>query len=141
LGDVLRPRDARDAGQATPAATMQTFLWAIAHGETNRFLQLIAIDAGADAQHNPAIWEEITKLFTDANNSSAKPAEGEDQIEIHLLEEQPGPNDDRWVVADTMQTNGVVNTEKVLLRPTDTGWKCVFGTNAAAVEEQITDQP
>jgi hypothetical protein len=40
-----------------------------------------------------------------------------------------------------MQTNGVVNTGRILLRPSDTGWKCVFDTNAAAVEEQITDQP
>ena len=141
LGDVLRPRDARDAGQATPEATMQTFLWALRNNETNRFLQLIAIGSGADAQHDPAVWEKITKLFTDENNSSAKPAEGENQIEIHLLEEQPGPNNDRWVVADTMQTNGVVNTGRILLRPSDTGWKCVFDTNAAAVEEQITDQP
>ncbi len=140
LGGVIRPSDARDAGQATPEAAMQTFLWAMRNDETNRFLQLIAIGSGVDAQHDPATLEKITKLFTDENNLSAKLPEGENQPEIHFMEEQPGPNNDRWVVVDATM-NGVVKTEKVLLRLTDTGWRCVFDTNAAAVEEQITDQP
>jgi hypothetical protein len=63
-------------------------------------------------------------------------------LEIHFLEEQPGQNGDRWVVTDAMQTNGVVQqTERVLLRPTDTGWKWVVGTNGQPSEETIPDQP
>jgi RNA polymerase sigma factor (sigma-70 family) len=145
LGDVLRPRDARDAGQATPEATMQTFLWAVLQGDTNRIAQLLVSEPGLDSQHFQEALEKLAQMSADMRSKGAA-AEGAaaemEALEIHFLEEQPGQNGDRWVVTDAMQTNGVVQqTERVLLRPTDTGWKWVVGTNGQPSEETIPDQP
>ena len=60
LGEVLRARDARDVGQATPAATMQTFLWAIFHGDTNRLAQLLVMDAKPDNKEAQSVSRRLS---------------------------------------------------------------------------------
>ena len=144
LGDVLRPRDVRDAGQATPEATMQTFLWAMLQGDTNRIPQLLVFEAGGDGQQ---IQEKLGKVLQELAKESADmrsdaDADATDHLAVHLLEEQPGQNDDRWVLTETTESDGTVEApRRILLRPTDMGWKWVVGTNGNPVEEPITDQP
>jgi RNA polymerase sigma factor (sigma-70 family) len=135
LGDVLRLRDARDAGQATPAATLQTMMWAMLQGDTNRIAQLVVVEEGADVEHVKKTLDEMAHK-ADGLRDGDHAAEIE-KVEELLLEEQPGQNNDRWMVWQEMQQPVV----RVLLRPTDTGWRLVIGTNGEPAEEPITDQP
>jgi len=140
LGEVLRPRDMRDAGQATPEATMQTFLWAMLQGDTNRIRQLIVLDAGGD---DPTLQKALEKILQEsADMRCADKAADMDKLEVHLLEEQPATDNDRWVVGETLQGDGTLRGRtRILLRPTDTGWRCVVNSDGSPVEEPITDQP
>jgi RNA polymerase sigma factor (sigma-70 family) len=135
LGDVLRLRDARDAGQATPAATIQTMMWAMLQGDTNRITQLVVVEDGADVERVKKTLDELAHK-ADGLRSDDHAAEIE-KVEQLLLEEQPGQNDDRWMVSQAMQEP----VSRVLFRQTDTGWRLVIGTNGVPVGEPITDQP
>jgi hypothetical protein len=140
LGEVLRPRDARDAGQATPEAAMQTFLWAMLQGDTNRISQLIVLDAGGD---DPTLQKALEKILEESDDMRRDASAADlDKLEVLFLEEQSATNDDRWVVGESLQEDGNIRgLERILLRPTDTGWRCVVKTNGDPVEEPITDQP
>jgi len=140
LGDVLRPREMRDVGQTTPEATMQTFLWAMLQGDTSRIGQLIVLDAGGD---DPALQKALEKILKEsADMRSADKAAEMDKLVVHLLEEQSATNNDRWVVGETLQEDGALRgATRILLRPTDTGWRCVVNTDGSPVEEPIADPP
>jgi RNA polymerase sigma factor (sigma-70 family) len=140
LAEVLRPHETRDAGQATPEAAMQTFLWAMMQGDTNRISQLIVLDAGGD---DPTLQKALERILKEsADMRSDDNAAQLDKIEVHLLEVQSATNNDRWVVGQTLQEDSNTrNLERILLRPTDTGWRCVVKTNGDPVEETIPDQP
>jgi hypothetical protein len=149
LDEVLRLADAGDAGQATPTAAMQTFLWALTHGDTNRFAQLMIIEAGADVQRLQAgMLKEVEKasaLFSYNTNVQ--------KSELLLLEEQPAENNDLWIVTEKNGPNdlavGVMDLEgletvlvpqpgetgRILLRQTDAGWQFVVNTNGFLVQE------
>ncbi|MGD0412738.1 MAG: hypothetical protein ABSC18_13675, partial [Verrucomicrobiota bacterium] len=141
LGDVLRLRSARVAGQATPEAAIQTFLCAMFQGDTNRIAQLLVVDPGADGQHVQKPLQEVLEEFA-SESAKMRNDDKADELEVHLLEEQPGENNDRWVLMDmdTMQSNGRSRTMRILLRPTDTGWGWALGTNGEPVEEVLPDQ-
>jgi hypothetical protein len=151
LDEVLRLADAGDAGQATPTAAMQTFLWALTHGDTNRFAQLMIIEAGADVQRLQAgMLKEVEKasdLFSYNTNVQ--------KSELLLLEEQPAENNDLWIVTEKNGPNDLAvavmdlegletvlvpqpgETGRILLRPTGEGWKFVVSTNGFLVQETI----
>jgi hypothetical protein len=133
---VLRVRDAQDAGQATPAATIQTFIWATLHGDTNRIAQLFVTEPGADPK---LVQQGLEYVVSQIVENAATLLTN--NLEMRLLEEQPGPNNDRWVVVQATQTDGAVQTERTLFRPSDTGWSLVLGTNGDSVSEQITNRP
>jgi RNA polymerase sigma factor (sigma-70 family) len=138
MGIVFHPSDARDVGQATPEATLQTLAWvALNGGDTNRVAQLYIGDAGVDAQAFQAILGRVMKDL-DAMRNDAQLVEN---LEIHLLEEQPGDNNDRWIVGEINLKGVTGKIARVLLRPTDTGWKWVVDDSGNAVLQQIPDQP
>jgi hypothetical protein len=139
LGKALRLSDAQDAGQATPEAALQTFFWAIRQGETNRITQLLVSEPGLDTQRFQEALEEL--LTKSADMGSDKHAAELENMEVRFLEEQPGENNDRWVVVEGTLPNGMVRVLRVLLRPSGSGWSQVVGTNGDFVGEQITDQP
>jgi len=60
-------------------------------------------------------------------------------LEIHLLEDQPGDNNDRWIVTEKLGIDQ--EPTRVLLRSTDTGWKCVIDSNGAPVDEPVRTEP
>ena len=138
LGEILRLRDARDAGQATPEATLQTIAWAAVNGgDTNRITQLFIGEAGVDAQMFQRILARQMQTW-DAIRNNAQIMES---LVFHLLEEQPGDNNDRWVVGEGPQIDGTKRITQVLLRPTDTGWKWVVDANGNPVIEQLPGRP
>jgi hypothetical protein len=138
--EVLRFRDPRDAGQATPEATIQTMLWAMLHGDTNRWSQIIVLDAGGDDVLLQKALEKFGKESADMRSDDK--AAFLEKFEIHLVEEQPATNNDRWLVGETLQEDGTRESgNRILFRPTDTGWRCVINTNGDPVEEPIPGQP
>jgi hypothetical protein len=62
-------------------------------------------------------------------------------MEVQFLEEQPGENNDRWIVMESTGANGTVRRSRVLFRPTDLGWRQVVDNNGNIVQQPITDQP
>jgi hypothetical protein len=139
LSEILRPRDMRDVGQATPEATMQSFLSAMLQGDTNRIGQLLVVDGAGDDLTLQKALEKV--LNESADMRSEAHAADNDKIEVHLLEEQPATNNDRWVVGETLQDGAIRGATRILLRPTDTGWRCVVNTNGDPIEQQIMGQP
>jgi hypothetical protein len=143
LDEVLRLGDAGDAGQGTPVAAMQTLIWALTHGDTNRFAQLMAIEAGADVQRvQQKMLKEVQRVSVDFTWDTNM-----QKSEFLLLEEQPAENGDQWIVtakngpsdlaAMVRDIEGLEDfimpdpgqTGRMLLRPTDTGWQFVITTN------------
>ena len=139
LGVVLRPREMRDVGQATPEATMQSFLSAMLQGDTNRIGQLLVVDGAGDDLTLQKALERNLKVSADMRSDAH--AADMDKMEVYLLEEQAATNNDRWVVGETLQDGAMRGATRILLRPTDTGWRCVVNTNGDPVEQQITGQP
>ena len=139
LSEILRPRDMRDVGQATPEATMQSFLSAMLQGDTNRIIKLLVVDGAED---NPTLQKALEQVLNEsADMRSEAHAADNDKIEVHLLEEQPATNNDRWIVGETLQDGAIRGATRILLRPTDTGWRCVVNTNGDPIEQQIMGQP
>jgi RNA polymerase sigma factor (sigma-70 family) len=131
LYDILTANDARDVSQATPAAAMQTYMWAWTHNDTNRFFQLTVAEAGIDVQH---VREKMVEICLQTNVFL------EDVFE-RLLEDQPGENNDRWVVAEEPGGLGPNSIVRFRVRQSDTGWRRVFGADGNPVYEQFPYQP
>jgi hypothetical protein len=116
---------------------METLLWAVRNRQTNRVPQLFVVEPWVDPQ--------------DAENALGHiiPPEAADRmsnVQVDLLEEQPGQNSDLWIVVESLNDpGGATRSSRVLLRPTDSGWRMVIGTNdngnVDPVEETITNQP
>jgi hypothetical protein len=137
--DFFRLSDVRDAGQGTPAAMMQTFVWAFWKGQSNRIRDLMVGDAGLSAQDFQSALDKIMKSSVEIGGGPHDP--GMDILQFQIFSEQPGENSDRWVVAGKTREDGTVESSRVLLRPTDGGWKWVVATNGAPVEENVGEQP
>ncbi len=139
IGETLRLAEARDAGQATPAALLQTQTWALLRGDTNRLAQLMALSAGTDT-------EKVQKMFEALSKESVK---GIDALlaetplsEIRLLEEQPAENDDRWIVCEFVTKDGeTTRRARTRVRPTYDGWKLVVGFDGQIEDETVEEQP
>jgi len=139
LGNALRAHDACDAGQATPAAALQTLLWAMLQGDTNRITQLLVSDPGLDTQLFQKALDDL--LRESAGMRGNDHAAVSENMEVQFLEEQPGENNDRWVVMESTRMNGTARRVRVLFRPTDSGWRQVIDNNGDIVEQPIPDQP
>jgi hypothetical protein len=64
--------------------------------------------------------------------------------DAYFLEEQPGDNNDQWLVIAMVQGGEEevkVTTGRLRFRPTDTGWSLVWGASEEPAMEPITDQP
>ena len=101
MGVVLRLRDVREAGQATPEAAEQSFVSAMLQGDTNRIGQLLVVDGAADDLTLQKALEKVLTISADMR-SDARAAD-RDKMELYLLEEQAATNNDRWMVQATMQ--------------------------------------
>jgi RNA polymerase sigma factor (sigma-70 family) len=137
IGETVQLADARDVGQATPAALVQTFLWAAAQGDTNRLVQLFAGAAGTDAaavQRAMAEWIPQIAAETAKGTNASMPAE------IRLLEDQPAENNDRWILTEAVKADGTLDSrDLVRVHLTDTGWRMLIGTNGLPVSERLSD--
>ena len=153
LDKVLRLGDAGDAGQGTPVAAMQTLIWTLTHGDTNRFAQLMAaIEAGADVQ------KVRQKMLDEVQRAGADFAwyTNMQRSEFLLLEEQPAENGDQWIVTAKNGPSDLVaamvrdiegledfimpdpgQTGRILLRPSDTGWQFVITTNGLLMRDPL----
>ncbi|MCW5559539.1 MAG: hypothetical protein KIT22_17120, partial [Verrucomicrobiae bacterium] len=128
----------RDAGQATPAALLETYFWATLHGDTNRLVQIMAIEPGMD----PLLLEDqLSKI-------QKGPAEGRDVVfakiqhrEFRILEEQPADlPTDRWVENEFVEKQGNFRGSSrthLLVRLTDTGWRLVLGLDGRPIDEKV----
>ncbi len=136
--------NARDAGEATPAALLETQAWAMLHGETNRLAQLAVAPPGM----NPDLFnDQLVELKKES-------AQGPEHLlattpirEIRILEMLPAAEPtDRWMVSEFVteqggSRNGVRN--RTLVRQTDAGWRLVLGLDGSPVsqEPQPDSQP
>jgi hypothetical protein len=139
---AFRLSDARDAGQATPEALMQTFFWALAQGATNRMTQLVVGTPTDDPQKDQALLEQaIQHLNKDSADMRADTNFSPESAEIQLFEVQPDQNNDQWVVGGELRPDGSFNAGKLLSRQTSDGWKLVLGANGQPVEVEFTSHP
>jgi BMFP domain-containing protein YqiC len=143
IGETIKLPQARDVGQATPAALIQSFLSSLLQGNTNRLSQLVEIDPATDPEVLQETWQEMaqaaTELAGEGTNAESDPI---GPFEVRLLEEQPAEDNYRWVLTETARGNGSVDTpERIKIRQTTAGWKMVFGTNGEPVSETVGEQP
>ena len=139
IGETLRLVDSRDAGQATPAALLQTHVWAMLHGDTNRLAQLMALSPETDRLRVQRMFEELRKDAVKGTNAIlAETSLGA----IRLLEEQPAENNDRWVVSEFVKKDGSVSQRsRIRVRPTVDGWKLVIGIDGQPEQENLNERP
>lgn len=137
--NVIRSAEARDVGQATPAAMVQTVIWAVTHGDTNRMYELMAFDPGADLERvqrdMKGLREQVDKTGSDGMLTSGPP-------ELRILADQVTENNDHWLsTVETRSDGSTGKTERVRIRLTDTGWRLVIGTNGEPVHETVDSPP
>ena len=124
---LIRTADAKDAGQATPADLIQTFLWAVTHGDTNRILQLMTFDSSADPQKMQAFVDKFTRALAEAPSPGGP-------VAVRIVGEVPADGNDRWISTQESREEGQwQEPERVLFRLTDSGWKLLIGTNGEPV--------
>ncbi len=129
---VIRTADARDSGQATPEALVQSLMWAVSHGATNRIYDMMAFEPGADLKKVESDMKGLRDEVEKARTGMIGPAE------VRILSDQAAENNDHWLT--TLETHGdgsVGKPERVRLRLTDTGWRLVIGTNGEPVVERL----
>jgi len=143
IGETVNWREARDVGQATPAAAIQTFVASIMQRDTNRLAQLVEFDPATDPAVMLRQWQEVAQAFAAdfASETNAGFAQGGPK-EVRLLEEQPAENNDHWIVTQDMRNDSSVGApERIKFRQTEAGWKLVLGADGWPVTEPIQDQP
>ena len=138
IGETVKPSEAREVGQATPAALLQTFLSSMLHGDSNRLSQLVEFDSATDPAIVQRTLQDLSRLSSQAsgmvtNNGLPK--------EIRLLEDQPAEANDHWLLIEEVDNNGTLSRERTKFRQTATGWKVVVGTNGEPVAEHLPNQP
>lgn len=139
IGETIRLSELRDAGQATPAALLQTQMWALLHGDTNRISQLMAFDPETDMLLVQRTLDELHKAS--AKGSKAFLAESP-LAEIRILEEQPAEHNDRWIVHEFMTKGGEVEgRSRIRVRLTDVGWKLVIRIDGRPTQESLDGPP
>jgi hypothetical protein len=115
---AFKVREAADVGQATPQAMVQSYIRAINHGDTNRLLQLYAVDTN---NLTPSLQQSLAQL----SHTSGLPR-SEALVEMRFLEEQPADNGDRWICYEARNPGGGVKGRLAFLaRPTDQRWLLV----------------
>ena len=134
-GATIRLTDLSDVGQATPVALLQTHLWAMLRGDTNRLVAIADLPPEADRE-----------LFARTLGEMRKESErGEDVIlaelplgGIRVVGEEPAGNGDVWLVHEFLLKTGEVGERaRVRVRSTPAGWKLVFGLDSQPVQEHL----
>jgi RNA polymerase sigma factor (sigma-70 family) len=139
IGDRLRLADVHDAGQATPAALLQTYVWATLHGDTNRLAQLVVLSPETDVLKVQRMFEALSKEATKGTNKILAETP---LSEIRLLEDQPAEDNDRWIVHEFVAKDGnVTRRARIRLRLTGAGWKLVIGLDGQIEQETVGEVP
>jgi hypothetical protein len=134
--ETLKPSEAREAGQSTPAALLQTFLYSMLRGDTNRIPQLVEFDPATDPAVMQKTLQELSRMSSQASGMATNLPK-----EIRLLEDQPAEANDHWLLIEEVDNNGVLSRERTKFRQTATGWKVLAGTNGEPVAEHFPSQP
>jgi RNA polymerase sigma factor (sigma-70 family) len=135
IGERLRLADVHDAGQATPAALLQTHVWAMLHGDTNRLTQLMVLSPETDVLKVQRMFEALSKEATKGMNKILAETP---LSEIRLLEDQPAEDNERWIVHEFVANDGsVTRRARIRVRPTGAGWKLVIGLDGQIEEETV----
>jgi RNA polymerase sigma factor (sigma-70 family) len=127
-GERLEIADLRDVGQATPAALLQTFLWAIDRVDTNVIAQLLAFDPETD------MAQRLLQELQERASVRRGPA-----IAWRILKDTPVGKDDRWVPTDIFFDNGATARIRTRVRPTGSGWKFVLGDKYPLVQQKLNE--
>jgi len=131
-------RDLKDVGENTPVDFLQTWMWAVLNGDTNRVMQLMALQPGTDMQRVQRAMEDLKKETEKGPEAMLEkgPLGG-----FRVLEEQSADNNDKWIVVEAMTNDGREDQQKLLLRPTPNGWRMVMGTDGEPVMGRMTADP
>lgn len=136
-------KDARDAGTTTPADTMQTFIAAMMKGDTNRIAELLAVEPQAGGDSSQAVLEKVLKELAQESDHMRNDSQSDQlsQLGFYILEQQPGTNNDQWVVVSTSQldANGSVRVSRLDFRDGPGGWQWIVGTNGKPVEQTVSN--
>jgi hypothetical protein len=128
-------KNLRDAGQNTPADFLQTWMWAAAHGDTNRVMQLMALEPGTDLDKVGKAMEDLAREAAAGPEALlAKMPDGE----FRILAEQPADNNDRWITVES-SLGGHNDLQRLLVRFTQTGWRIVVQTNGEPTFSPVGD--
>jgi RNA polymerase sigma factor (sigma-70 family) len=139
IGESLRLADLHDAGQATPAALLQTHAWAMLHGDTNRIAQLLVLSPETDVLKVQRMFEAMSKEATKGMNNILAETP---LSEVRLLEDQPAEDNDRWIVSEFVAKDGsVTRRARIRVRPAGGGWKLVIGKDGQTDEETVGEAP
>ncbi len=137
--DVIRRTEVHDAGQGTPAALVQTAMWAVLHGDTNRLYELMAFDAGIDAEK---LQQQMRSIRDEFEREGPLSLMTNGPAEVRILREQLGDNNDHWIVTSETHSDGSTGKpERVRIRWTDTGWRLVIGRDGLPISESVEEQP
>jgi C-terminal processing protease CtpA/Prc len=131
--EMLEAKALRDAGQTTPEAAMQTYLWAITRGDTNRLADLLAVPAQAD----PAAVQRLMRHIQERAAPGLEATIAAAPITTwRILGDVPAGEKNRWVLMELVGGMGTWARVRTLVRPTEAGWRFLFGTNQPLVQQE-----
>lgn len=128
--DLIRIEDFQNAGQASPSAAYQTFVWALANDEVSALKPVLYL--------SPASQQRLQEFWSGLPAESQARFKEPAQILMILLARYALDEEGLKIIGETPQASGDVllrvkkthREEKVPLRPGPTGWQLVIPDDA-----------
>ena len=125
-GPWVMVAEAKDVGADTPEHLLQSWVWALCSGDTNRIQGLWDWPEGV----SPALREEFLETVAEATeNGPYLPADESDMAGLRVLSSEPQGNSDLNVQVDCLFNDGSHSRSIYRIRRSGNEWKLAIGND------------
>lgn len=135
----MRLAEVRDVGQATPEDLLQSHLFALQRGDTERLRQLMAFDPSSDPEQ---VRDKLAMIRREREGGGGAGETEQRLAAIRVLGRQPAEQGEVWLVHEYVMKDGTAEQRSRLrMRPSEAGWRLVMGPSVQPVMEILGDTP
>jgi hypothetical protein len=127
----VRLTEAKDVGASTPARLMQSWVWAMRTGDTNRVEALWDWPSEAPLAAKQRFLLQIAQATKDGEYV---PTEPDAMMGFRVLDLKPAGNGDNDLVVENFTNQGSTRQQTVRIRHTGELWKVVIGKDGNLIE-------
>lgn len=127
----VRVTEAKDVGVNTPANLMQTWVWAMRTGDTNRIEQLWDWPREAPAAARRHFLQQVAQATKEGDYI---PTDPEAMMGFRVLEQKPVSDTDIDLHVENYTNQGTTRQQTIRLRHEGDNWKVVIGKDGNLIE-------